>query len=129
MGTPLTNDNSFDGLTALGTRLAGLLINVEIVLEISTTINPINAGSVMIDAGLQGFTDGFQEKSGLACCYAIGEGKGMETCAKQGLVSINIPKPREEALVHQKGFQLPFMFSQPSKELLFCKRWVEWLGT
>lgn len=61
MGPALTDHNAFHQRTALETRLALASINAEIVLKISTAVDPIDAGAVMFNSRQQNLLNGLVE--------------------------------------------------------------------
>ena len=76
MGASLTNNGLVDRLTAAGTRVVGLLIDLEMVLEISSAVDPVDTGAVSFDSSLQGISDRFQQPGGILQikCFAGLEG-------------------------------------------------------
>ena len=57
----LTYSDLVDRLTAAWARIAGLLIDLEMILKISPAVDPVNTGAVGFDSSLQGVSDGFQQ--------------------------------------------------------------------
>ena len=61
MGASLPYSGLVDRLTAARTGVVGLLIDLEMVLEISSTVDPVDTRAVGCDSSLQGISDGFQQ--------------------------------------------------------------------
>ena len=71
MGTALPNHNACNWRATFGTGFPGALINPEIVLEISTAIDPIDTGAITGNPVLQDGTDALQQYAGLLFGKAI----------------------------------------------------------
>jgi hypothetical protein len=52
MGSALANNDTLDQRTANLTGLARTAIDTKIILKAATAVDPVDAGTVMIDAGL-----------------------------------------------------------------------------
>ena len=61
MSASLSYSRLVDWLTAARARIVGLLINLEVVLEVSPPVDPVNTGAVGFNSSLQGVSDGFQQ--------------------------------------------------------------------
>jgi hypothetical protein len=57
MCTALPQDNPFDRRAADAAGLAGALVNVKEILKVTAAVHPIDAGAMMLDAGLQYLAD------------------------------------------------------------------------
>jgi hypothetical protein len=58
MRTSLSDYNPLDSRSTIGARLTSTLINPEVVLKITTPVDPVYTGAVGADAFLQGLTYG-----------------------------------------------------------------------
>ena len=65
MCTALTNDNPFDVCPTGGTGLSGAIINTEIILEFTATIDPVNGCAIAANTFLQDCTDRFTQSLSL----------------------------------------------------------------
>ena len=57
MGAALTDNNPLDLRAAIRAILSGALIDTEVVLKITSPVNPVNAGSVTAYALFQNLSD------------------------------------------------------------------------
>jgi hypothetical protein len=60
MRSALPNHYPFDLRATNAARFAGSLVNVEMVLEVPTTVDPVNTGAVAADAFFEHPPDGAQ---------------------------------------------------------------------
>ncbi len=65
MGAALANDNALDRRPAVVAGLTSALVDMEIVLEITAPIDPINAGALALDAVFQHLADAGQQAGSL----------------------------------------------------------------
>ena len=64
MRASLTDSGFLDGLPAATAWIACLLVDLEMVLKISTAVDPVDAGTVGFDSLSQGKPDGVQQPGG-----------------------------------------------------------------
>lgn len=69
MRPALPDDGFLYRCTAAVAGLTSALVNLKMVLESSSAINPINAGTVLADAPQEHLLDGLQER----CGFLFGE--------------------------------------------------------
>jgi hypothetical protein len=100
MRTALAYDDSLNGCRTLGTRFSGPLVNPELILEVATAVDPIDAGAIMLQSGQQGFPDALPEIMDLlghkliAACHWVNAGK------MQRFICVNIAQTCYKALIH-----------------------------
>ncbi len=61
MRAPLPKGNAFNQRAAAAARLSAALIYVKVILKITAAVNPVNTGTVALDAFKQYLPDGVQE--------------------------------------------------------------------
>ncbi len=71
MRAALANGQTFDLCPANGTRFAGAAIDPEMVLEIPTAKDPVNAGAVVADAILEHLAHGKPQRFSLVRRYQV----------------------------------------------------------
>ncbi len=64
MGSSLPNNGLVDRLTAARARVSGLLIDLKMVLKITTAVDPVDTGTVGFNSAREGKSDSFQERGG-----------------------------------------------------------------
>lgn len=99
MGPSLTYRSFVDWLTASGARVAGLLVNLEMILEISTPVDPVNTGSVGFNTLCQSEPDGFQQPLGILQVKRFAGLEGVNACSVEGLIRVNVPHSSQEVLI------------------------------
>ncbi len=99
MGAALPDYDAHDLGTANRAGFTSASINAEMVLEISASVNPVDAGSVAGDAMLEHLADTLQQAPSLVFCNGIGKGQGVQLCQVQSFIGIDISKPRQKGLV------------------------------
>ena len=73
MGAALADDDALDGGPAVVACVAGALVDVKIVLEITAAVDPVDAGALALDAILQHPAYAGQQASGLGFIQLAGE--------------------------------------------------------
>jgi len=66
MSSPLTDHDLLNRCTAIRTGLAGLSVNVEVVLKFAAAVEPVQAGAEAVDAMLQYRLDGLVQSIGFS---------------------------------------------------------------
>ena len=99
MRTPLAYNDASNRCTTYRAGLPGTLVNPEMVLKISPAINPVDAGAVAGDPGLQHLTDSSPELPGLLKIQAARGAVGMQPCQVKGFIRVNIPQASQKGLI------------------------------
>jgi len=95
----LANNDALDFRPAHGTWLAFAVVNAKVILVTTAPIDPVDAGTVMFDAVLQGLADGLLERLGLLRRYMIRNHQRMQPGAVQCLVGVDVPQTSQKALI------------------------------
>ena len=117
MRTALSNDNALDGGSALVTGFFSPLINLKLILEITAAVNPVDAGAVGFDPGLEHILDAFQQQCSLLWRQIGGLGLGVQLGTVQSFISVDIANARNEALIQQQGLELAAAAFQAGVEI------------
>lgn len=72
MCATLPNDQPLDRCAAYRARLASALVDPEVVLEIPTTVNPIDTGPLSLNTLQQHHPDTLPQTPGLLCRHLVG---------------------------------------------------------
>ncbi len=105
MGAALADNDALDLGPADGAGLAGPPIHPEMILELSTAVDPIDARAIVADAFLQHFPDGHPEDLGFVDRHRVRVDQWMEPGEVQGFICVNVPQPGNEGLIQQERFQ------------------------
>jgi len=107
MCATLTNDQALDQRPTNRAGLTFPIIHAEVILELSTAIDPVDAGPATADTLLQDFPDRLPQGLCLLPTNGIGRCKRVQTCPVQSFVGIDIAQPGQKGLVEQQRLQLP----------------------
>lgn len=99
MGPSLTYRSFVDWLTASGARVAGLLVNPEMILEISTPVDPVYAGAVGFNTLCKCEVYCFQQPLGILHIEQFAGLEGVKACSVEGLIRVNVPHSSQEVLI------------------------------
>ena len=84
--------------------LAGSAVGIEIVLEFTPAVDPIQAGTEAADTLAQYLLDGLMQALSLGEGQGIGFTQGVDPSSEQALICIDIAQAGNERLVQQQGF-------------------------
>jgi len=99
-----------DALDVSPTGWAGLTlasINGKMVLEITSAVDPVDAGPIAADAFLQGAANRLPQPGCLGCGYGRRIGQWMEFGTVQGFIGVDVAQTGNEMLIEQKRLELP----------------------
>ena len=102
------NDTLYESAT-LRAGFAGSLVDPEIILKFTASVNPVDAGAIPLDALLQYLANAPPQSFRLIDVKRIGYRQGVDLGKMQGFIGVNIPQPGDKGLVKQQGFDLPMM--------------------
>ena len=125
MRATLPNDYACNWRATFGARLAGTLVNAEIILKIPPTVDPVNAGTITGNPVFKDSADAGKQHPGLFFGEAIGRGEWVQTGQVQGFIRIDIPQACQEGLVEQKGLELAVGTLQSIKQVMGGKSFVQ----
>ena len=80
MRPALSDYGLLDGGAAIRAIFPGALVNLEVILEIATTIDPIQACTISLNSILQGFTNGSIKAPGFRFGKRIRPTERMNLC-------------------------------------------------
>ena len=72
VGAALADDETLDGCAALRTRLASPLVDAEIILKVTTAVNPVDACALAVNAFFQDLADATPQALGLGEIQCFG---------------------------------------------------------
>ena len=121
MGASLANSGLIDRLTATRARVASLLIDLKIVLEGSTAIDPIDTRSVCFNSTCQGEPDGFQEPGSILLVKRFTGSQGVNAGSEKRFVGVDVSHASQKVLVEQQGFYRSFSCLQHFMEAFGCQ--------
>src|SRR5512139_254605 len=104
MRTSLPDNNTCNWRATNQAGFASALVNAEIILEITTPVDPINAGAIASNPFLQHRADTFEQKLSLLQGEIICRCERMQLRQIERLIDIDISKPSNEGLVEQEWF-------------------------
>jgi hypothetical protein len=93
MGSPLPKRDPFYECSTGVTGLAIALIDIKVILKITSAVNPIDAGTVALDAFKQHLSDGTQEDGCFFNVDRIGWCAGMNAGDEQGFIRVDVAQP------------------------------------
>ena len=99
MRTSLPDYDSGYGCSTGQAGISGPLVYLELVLKFTPTVNPVDAGAVMLNTILENFTNSREESSGLVKRYPVRNLARMEMRQVEGFIGIDIPHSGQKVLV------------------------------
>ena len=117
-------------LNRCSTHKAGFtcaLVDTEVILEISSAIDPVKAGAVSSDAFFEDTAHSVQQLCALFESDLVCGGQGMDSGYVQRLVGIDIPNASQERLVEQQRFDLPARALQHIAKRTRIQIGIKWL--
>lgn len=99
MGASLTNSGLVDWLTAARARVTCLLIDLEVVLEISPAIDPVDTCAVGFNPPSQGEPDGFQEPGGILQVEQFTGLQWVDAGSEKSFIGIDISQSSKKVLI------------------------------
>ena len=112
MRASLPDYHAFDRRTASRTRFTRSLVDAKVVLKFAPTVYPIDTGAVASDSALQGISYPLPECLDLIRLEGIAASKGVDACAVQSFIGVNVAETRQKGLVEQQGFNASFPLVQ-----------------
>ena len=101
MCATLPYEDALDLIAAYIAGFTGALVDLKVVLETASAVDPVDAGTVAADAFLQYLTHGRQEAFSVAAAKAVGEAEWVQFGLVQGFVSIDVAHTCQEVLVKE----------------------------
>ena len=86
MGSALRNRCADNWGAANRAGLSLALINLEVILEIASAVDPVNAGTVVGYAKVEAFPDFFKQQAGLAWIYAAAAAFRVDFAAEESFI-------------------------------------------
>ena len=107
MGAALTYFCLFNGVSTPRAGIAGLLIDLEVILKIPSSIHPVDAGTFLVNAFGEHKADRIQQPASLCQGKAVAHSLGVKPGLEESFVRIDVADACQEALVDQKRFEQP----------------------
>ena len=101
-GAPSDN-NTLNFCATVGAWFAGPVVDLEIVLKLTPSINSIQAGAFMHNPGIQGLPDSVIQPLQLFRRKGLNLAARVETGDKTALVGVDIAHPGHKFLIQQQG--------------------------
>ena len=90
VGASLSYSGFVNRLTAARAGVACLLIDLEMVLKISSAVDPVDTGTVGLNPTGKGKPDGFQKPGGILQVEQLTGLQGVDAGSEKGFVCVNI---------------------------------------
>jgi hypothetical protein len=129
VGAALPHNYTCNWRATFEARLTGTLVNAEIILKITSAIDPIDAGAMAINTILQDLADTDKEHPCLFFSEAVAGGEGVQSSQVQGFIHIDIAQASQKRLVEQQGLELAVGMLQPFKQVMPSEAFIQGLGT
>jgi len=104
VGAALSHDQPPNGGTASWASLALSIINAKVILEIPSSIDPVDAGPVAPYAFPEDPAYRPMEADRLHAADAVGDPKWVQPSQMESLIRVNVAHPGKESLVKQQRF-------------------------
>ena len=99
MGTSLTDGGLVDRLPTARARVTCLLIDLEMVLEISPAIDPVDTGAIGFYALSKREPDGFQQPGGILQVESFAGLEGVDAGSEKGFIRVNVSHSSQKMLI------------------------------
>ena len=86
----LIDYDAFDRLTTYQAWLSGPLINAKVVLKIAPAVDPVYAGTIVIQPLIKRLTDSLPKCFDLILVQAVAAAQWMEPCQVQCFVGVDV---------------------------------------
>jgi hypothetical protein len=100
MGTSLAYHDALNRSAASRARFTGLLVNTKVILEVTTSVNPVDTSTVASDALIQHLTNAAVQQLCLFKRQVVGNHLGVQASPMQSFICIDIPQTSDEVLIH-----------------------------
>ena len=90
MGASLPYSGLVDRLTAARAGVSGLLIDLEMVLKISTPVDPVDTGAIGFNPTRQGEPDSLQQPGSVLQIEQFTGFQGVDAGSEKGFIGVNI---------------------------------------
>ena len=87
----LRHGGFLDWLPAGWAGAAGLLVDLKMVLKVSSAVDPVDAGAVVLDSEGQGCPNGLQKFRRVLEGESIAGPQGVEVGSEKGFIRVDVP--------------------------------------
>jgi hypothetical protein len=101
----LPDNDAADAGTADRAGFARPLVDTEVILEVASAVDPVDAGSVVAQTLAQGGPDAAPQAAGFVVRQAVAAAQGMEARPVQRFVGVDVAQAGDESLIEEKRFQ------------------------
>lgn len=129
MRSSLTYNCFLDWLPTNWTGIPCLLIDLEIILKISTPVDPIDARSIIFNAFGESEADCIKQVGGGWLIERVGRLQWVNAGSEKRFVCVNIAKPRQKVLIHQERFNRATFGLQHGEEAFWRECWIIRFGS
>ena len=105
MRSPLPDHQSLDRGATLRARLAGSLIDAEVVLVSTPSIHPIDAGPVMAQPALQAGSDPPPQGVHFGLRKRVAPAQGVQAGVVQGFIHVDVAEAGHEGLIEEQRLE------------------------
>ncbi len=127
MSPSLGDNDALDARGADGTGHTCAPIDSKVILEIAAAVNPVNAGSQMLYARLEGGSNGAPQRLNLCRSKPVRAVARVDLRAVQGFIDVDVSHPGYESLVEQQGLESALSILEANRKDLGCEGILEWL--
>jgi hypothetical protein len=99
-----SDDCALDLCAAFETGFPFLFIYTKMVLEVTPTKDPVDAGAIVAYAHFERLTNALPESFDLGICKAATSPERVETGFMQGFIRVYISQSGQEGLIQQERF-------------------------
>ena len=99
MSATLPNVYALNRGTTSWARVIGLLVDLEVVLEISASINPVDTGTVVGDAQIEHLANAEEQIFSLIGGQSMALAQRIDASQEKRLVGVDITEPSEKVLI------------------------------
>ena len=128
MGAALPQGGALDDCSTPVTRLTIPLVDLKMVLKITPTVNPIDAGAVSFDPLEKHLPDGCQQNRGLLLIQRACPGLRVDSGREQAFIGVDITQTGNEGLIQQQRFDRAFVLVQAGIKFFGRQSLVQRLG-
>ena len=99
VGASLSHSSFVDRLTAARAGVASLLIDLEMVLKISSAVDPVDTGAVGLNPLREGEPDGFEQPGCTLQVERFAGLKRVDAGSEKGFIRVDISQSSQKMLV------------------------------
>ena len=97
----LRHGGFLDWLPAGWAGAAGLLVDLKMVLKVSSAVDPVDAGAVGFNPACQGGSNGFQKPGGILFVEGFTGLQGVYAGSEKCFIGVDISQSSQKVLIQQ----------------------------